>query len=48
MNASKEHLLSLARRLGVRGRSSMTKAELAAAIQQANDRRTRRARSGDK
>ena len=48
VNASKEHLLSLARRLGVPGRSSMTKAELAAAIQQANDRQTRRARSGGK
>ncbi len=48
VNASKQHLLSLARRLGVPGRSSMTKAELAAAIQQANDRQTRRARSGGK
>jgi hypothetical protein len=31
----------------VRGRSSMTKAELAEAIQQANDRETRQARQRD-
>ncbi len=41
-NASKEHLLRLARRLGVPGRSTMTKQELAAAIEKENDRRTRR------
>ena len=39
-NASKEHLLRLARELGVRGRSSMTKQELARAIQKENDRET--------
>jgi cation transport regulator ChaB len=44
-NASKRHLLELARRLGVKGRSSMNKKELAAAIQRANDRETARARS---
>ena len=45
-NASKEHLLGLARRLGVRGRSTMTKQELAAAIEKENDRRTAAARNG--
>jgi hypothetical protein len=43
-NASKKHLLDVARRLEVRGRSSMTKDELVAAIQKANDRETARAR----
>ena len=43
-NASKEHLLGLARRLSVPGRSTMTKQELAAAIQKENDRRTAAAR----
>jgi len=43
-NASKEHLLEVARRLDVSGRSSMTKDELVDAIQKANDRRTRTAR----
>jgi cation transport regulator ChaB len=43
-NASKEHLLELARRLDVPGRSSMTKPELVDALQKANDRETRRAR----
>jgi cation transport regulator ChaB len=45
-NASKEHLLGLARRLGVPNRSTMTKKELAAAIEKENDRRTAAARSG--
>ena len=45
-NASKQHLLGLARRLGVPGRSSMTKQELAAAIEKENDRRTAAARDG--
>jgi cation transport regulator ChaB len=44
-NASKEHLLELARQLDVRGRSSMSKKELAAAIQKANDKETRKSRS---
>lgn len=44
-NASKEHLLELAREADVHGRSSMTKAELAEALQKTNDRATRRARS---
>jgi cation transport regulator ChaB len=44
-NATKKHLLEVAKRLDVRGRSSMDKAELVEAIQKANDRETRRARS---
>jgi hypothetical protein len=44
-NASKSHLMELARRLDVRGRSTMTKAELVTALQRANDRETARARS---
>jgi cation transport regulator ChaB len=45
-HASQEHLLGLARRLGVPGRSTMTKQELAAAIEKENDRRTAAARDG--
>jgi cation transport regulator ChaB len=44
-NASKEHLYEIAKRLDVRGRSSMSKGELVDAIQKANDRETRRSRS---
>jgi hypothetical protein len=44
-NATKEHLLDVARRLEVRGRSRMTKDELVEAIGKANDRETRRSRS---
>jgi hypothetical protein len=44
-NASKAHLMDVARRLDVPGRSSMTKGELVRAIQRANDRETSRARS---
>ena len=43
-NASKQHLLDVARRLDVRGRSSMTKDELVEAIEKANARETRRSR----
>jgi hypothetical protein len=43
-NASKEHLMGLARRLDVRGRSRMSKAELVDALQKANARETRKAR----
>jgi cation transport regulator ChaB len=43
-NASKAHLLQVARRLDVPGRSRMTKAELVTAIGKANDRETRRSR----
>jgi hypothetical protein len=45
---TKEELLDLARRLGVRGRSSMTKDELATAIARANDRATERARERER
>ncbi len=44
-NASKEHLLDVAKRLEIRGRSRMTKAELVDAIAKANTRHTRKARS---
>lgn len=44
-NASKEHLLELAKKADIHGRSSMTKAELAAALQKSNDDATREARS---
>jgi cation transport regulator ChaB len=43
-NATKEHLLEIARELDVSGRSSMKKDELVDAIQKANDRATRKAR----
>jgi cation transport regulator ChaB len=43
-NASKKHLYELAARLDVRGRSTMSKAELVEALQRANDRKTREAR----
>jgi cation transport regulator ChaB len=43
-NASKKHLQDVARELNVRGRSSMTKAELVEAIGKANDRESARAR----
>jgi cation transport regulator ChaB len=45
-NASKKHLMDLARRLDVRGRSRMTKDELVEAIRKANDRETAAARQG--
>jgi len=43
-NASKSHLMELARRLDVPGRSTMNKAELVDALQKANDRETRKNR----
>jgi len=43
-NASKEHLMDVARRLEVKGRSSMTKSELVEAIGTANDRASARSR----
>ncbi|RWZ61547.1 cation transport regulator ChaB [Labedella populi] len=43
-NATKEHLLDVARKLDISGRSSMKKDELVEAIQKENDRRTRQAR----
>jgi cation transport regulator ChaB len=42
-NASKKHLYELAARLGVKGRSTMTKAELVEALQKANNRESARA-----
>ena len=45
-NASKAHLLEVARTLDVSGRSSMTKDELVDAIQKANAKATRKAREG--
>lgn len=44
-NASKKHLLEVARRLDIPGRSSMDKKALAAAIDKANQRANERARS---
>jgi cation transport regulator ChaB len=44
-NAPKQHLLDLARRLDIPGRSTMTKDQLVQAIQKANDRKTAKARS---
>lgn len=44
--ATKQHLHHLARRLGISGRSRMTKPELLEAIRKANRSSTRRARSG--
>ena len=41
-NASKKHLYELATRLQIKGRSSMTKAELVEALQRANSRESAR------
>jgi ChaB len=43
-NASKKHLQDVARKLDVKGRSTMDKAELVDAIRKANDRETAKAR----
>jgi cation transport regulator ChaB len=43
-NASKEHLLGVAKRLDISGRSKMKKSELVAAIQKANAKSDRKAR----
>ena len=43
-NASKEHLLKIARRLDVKGRSTMTKRELVDAVKKANRRASRSSR----
>ena len=45
VNATKGHLYELAKKLDVPGRSSMSKEELAKAVQKANDRATAKARS---
>jgi cation transport regulator ChaB len=44
-NATKKHLMDVAKKLDVPGRSRMTKDELVDAIQKANDRKTAKARS---
>ena len=41
-NATKKHLLHVAKRLDVRGRTRMTKDELVEAIQKANARESRK------
>jgi ChaB len=46
-NASKAHLLDVAKRLGVVGRNRMTKAELVESINAANRRATAQARRAD-
>ncbi len=43
-NASKQHLYGVAKRLNIKGRSSMDKGELVEAIEKANARKTRKAR----
>ncbi|MGN9909539.1 ChaB family protein [Phytohabitans sp. LJ34] len=43
-NASKQHLMEIARKLDVSGRSKMNKAELVEAIEKANNRSTAKAR----
>ncbi|WP_018220265.1 ChaB family protein [Salinispora pacifica] len=43
-NASKDHLLRVARKLDISGRSTMTKPELVQAIEKVNNRRTAQAR----
>ena len=44
-NASKKHLMDVAKKLDITGRSSMTKDELVDAIQKANNRKTAKSRS---
>ncbi len=46
-NASKRHLLELARKLDVKGRSTMDEAELARAIDRANQKANQKAREQD-
>jgi hypothetical protein len=46
-NATKDHLMELAREADISGRSTMTKDELVDALQKANDRATRKAREQD-
>ena len=43
-NATKEHLLTIAKRLDISGRTRMKKKQLVEAIQRANDKKTARAR----
>ena len=44
-NATKSHLMDVAKKLGVSGRSRMTKDELVEVIKKANAKRTRKSRS---
>ena len=44
-NASKSHLYEIAQKLDIDGRSRMSKDQLVAAIQRANERKTRKSRS---
>jgi len=44
-NATKKHLMDVARRLDISGRSTMDKSELVDAIKKANARETRKSRS---
>jgi cation transport regulator ChaB len=44
-NASKQHLMDVAKRLDISGRSTMTKTDLVKAIEKANSRADRKARS---
>jgi cation transport regulator ChaB len=44
-NASKDHLLSVAKKLDISGRTKMKKSELVKAIQKANNRSTAKART---
>lgn len=44
-NATKAHLYKVATKLGIKGRSAMSKKELVNAIRKENDRRTAKARS---
>jgi hypothetical protein len=44
-NASKKHLMDVAKKLDISGRSSMKKDELVDAIQKANNRKTAKARN---
>jgi cation transport regulator ChaB len=47
-NASKQHLMDIAKRLDIRGRSSMTKQQLVDAIGRANVRTTAKTRGAEK
>ncbi|WP_236239362.1 ChaB family protein [Streptomyces sp. CC228A] len=47
-NATKEHLYAMARRMGIDGRSRMSKAELAEALRKENRSRTRAAREEER
>lgn len=47
-NAPKDHLMEVAKKLDIRGRSRMSKSELVGAIQKANNRETTQARAKGK